>query len=72
MSTRVRSISKVGKGKYVTSSYKVSEYLIANVLYFIFIYLPFLIIKYLFYYPIKWCVIKITNIIKKTKHDKSQ
>ncbi len=52
---RVRSISKVGKGKYVTSSYKFSEYLILNIIMWIFLF-PFLIIywmcKYFIYKPI--------------------
>ena len=64
MNTRIRTINKIGKGKYITTSWKVSDYLICNILYFILIYPYYLIYKYLFYLPIKWCVNKIIELIK--------
>jgi len=64
MNTRIRTINKIGKGKYITTSWKVSDYLICNILYFILIYPYYLIFKYLFYLPIKWCVNKIIELIK--------
>lgn len=71
MGERIRTINKIGKGKYFTTNYKISEYLIYNILYFIFIYSFYLIFKYFFYLPIKWCVKKIIGIIKsKNKNNK--
>ena len=67
MNTRIRTINKIGKGKYITTSWKVSDYLICNILYFILIYPYYLIFKYLFYLPIKWCVNKIIELIKNKK-----
>ena len=64
MNTRIRTINKIGKGKYITTSWKVSDYLICNILYFILIYPYYLIFKYLFYLPIKWCFNKIIELIK--------
>lgn len=64
MNTRIRTINKIGNGKYITTSWKVSDYLICNILYFILIYPYYLIFKYLFYLPIKWCVNKIIELIK--------
>lgn len=64
MNTRIRTINKIGKGKYITTSWKVSDYLICNILYFILIYPYYLIFKYLFYLPIMWCVNKIIELIK--------
>lgn len=67
MGARVRTINKVGNGRYFTTSWKVSDYLICNILYFVFFYSYFLIFKYLFYIPIKWCVVKIIDIFKTKK-----
>lgn len=67
MGARVRTINKIGNGRYFTTSWKVSDYLICNILYFIFFYSYFLIFKYLFYVPIKWCVVKIIDIFKSKK-----
>lgn len=67
MATRIRTINRMGKGRYFTTSWKVSDYLICNILYFIFFYSYFLIFKYLFYVPIKWCVVKIIDIFKTKK-----
>lgn len=67
MGTRVRTINKIGNGRYFTTSWKVSDYLICNILYFVFFYSYFLIFKYLFYVPIKWCVVKIIDIFKSKK-----
>lgn len=53
MGARVRTINKIGNGRYFTTSWKVSDYLICNILYFVFFYSYFLIFKYLFYVPIK-------------------
>ena len=64
MGTRIRTVNKIGKGKYFTTSWKVSDFLICNILYFIFFYSYYLIFKYLFYVPIKWCVSKIIEAIK--------
>lgn len=64
MGARVRTINKIGNGRYFTTSWKVSDYLICNILYFVFFYSYFLIFKYLFYVPIKWCVVKIIDIFK--------
>ena len=59
MGTRIRTVNKIGKGKYFTTSWKVSDYLICNIF-----YSYYLIFKYLFYVPIKWCVSKIIEAIK--------
>ena len=67
MGARVRTINKIGNGRYFTTSLKVSDYLICNILYFVFFYSYFLIFKYLFYVPIKWCVVKIIDIFKSKK-----
>lgn len=67
MGARVRTINKIGNGRYFTTSWKVSDYLICNILYFVFFYSYFLIFKYLFYIPIKWCVVKIIDIFKTKK-----
>lgn len=67
MGARVRTINKIGNGRYFTTSWKVSDYLICNILYFVFFYSYFLIFKYLFYIPIKWCVVKIIDIFKSKK-----
>lgn len=67
MGARVRTINKIGNGRYFTTSWKVSDYLICNILYFVFFYSYFLIFKYLFYAPIKWCVVKIIDIFKSKK-----
>nr|DAU89326.1 MAG TPA: hypothetical protein [Caudoviricetes sp.] len=67
MGARVRTINKIGNGRYFTTSWKVSDYLICNILYFVFFYSYFLIFKYLFYVPIKWCVVKIIDIFKSKK-----
>lgn len=67
MGARVRTINKIGNGRYFTTSWKVSDYLICNILYFVFFYSYFLIFKYLFYVPIKWCVVKIIDIFKYKK-----
>lgn len=67
MGARVRTINKIGNGRYFTTSWKVSDYLICNILYFVFFYSYFLIFKYLFYVPIKWCVVKIIDIFKSQK-----
>lgn len=61
MSARIRTISKIGKGKYYTSSWKISDYLIANFLYYITIFPIYLVIKFCFYVPIKWCITQIKN-----------
>ncbi len=63
MSTRIRTVSKIGKGKYYTSSWKVGDYIFANILYYIFVFPFYLFIKYLFYVPAKWCINKIKNEI---------
>lgn len=67
MGARVRTINKIGNGRYFTTSWKVSDYLICNILYFVFFYSYFLIFKYLFYVPIKWCIVKIIDIFKSKK-----
>lgn len=67
MGARVRTINKIGNGRYFTTSWKVSDYLICNILYFVFFYSYFLIFKYLFYVPIKWCVVKLIDIFKSKK-----
>lgn len=67
MGARVRTVNKIGNGRYFTTSWKISDYLICNILYFIFFYSYYLIIKYLFYVPIKWCVVKIIEFIKSKK-----
>ena len=67
MGARVRTINKIGNCRYFTTSWKVSDYLICNILYFVFFYSYFLIFKYLFYVPIKWCVVKIIDIFKSKK-----
>ena len=67
MGARVRTINKIGNGRYFTTSWKVSDYLICNILYYVFFYSYFLIFKYLFYVPIKWCVVKIIDIFKSKK-----
>lgn len=67
MGARVRTINKIGNGRYFTTSWKVSDYLICNILYFVFFYSYFLIFKYSFYVPIKWCVVKIIDIFKSKK-----
>lgn len=67
MGARVRTINKIGNGRYFTTSWKVSDYLICNILYFVFFYSYFLIFKYLFYVPIKWFVVKIIDIFKSKK-----
>lgn len=67
MGARVRTINKIRNGRYFTTSWKVSDYLICNILYFVFFYSYFLIFKYLFYVPIKWCVVKIIDIFKSKK-----
>lgn len=67
MGARVRTINKIGNGRYFTTSWKVSDYLICNILYFVFFYSYFLIFKYLFYVPIKWCVVKIIDIFNSKK-----
>ena len=59
MGMRVRSIHKVGKGRYVTSSWKVSDYLIANIFYWIFIFPIYAFFKYCVYVPIKWIIEKL-------------
>lgn len=59
MGTRIRTINKIGKGKYVTTSWKISDYLICNIMYFLFFYLYYLVFKYLFYVPIKYTITKI-------------
>lgn len=69
MSTRIRTVNKIGKGRYFTSSYKVSDYIFLNILYFIFFYMYYLIFKWCFYMPIKWCVVKIIEIIKNKKSE---
>lgn len=63
MKQRIRTVTKIGKGKYYTTSWKVSEYLICNILYWIFILPYYLFIKYCLYYPIKWIVLKIKDLI---------
>ena len=70
MSARIRTINKVGNGKYFTTSWKISDYLICNIIYFIFFYSYFLIFKYFFYKPIKWIVLKIISSIKNSKANK--
>lgn len=67
MSQRIRVVSKIGKGKYYTNSWKISDYIICNILYFIFFYSYFLIFKYCFYVPIKWCVLKVIDLVKNKK-----
>ena len=71
MSTRIRTVNKIGKGKYFTSSYKVSDYIFLNILYFIFFYMYYLIFKWFFYKPIKWLVIKMIDFFNKEKKEKS-
>ena len=56
---RYRSIQKVGKGKYITSSYKISTILWVNILYWIFIFPFVFLIKYCMILPIKWIINKI-------------
>lgn len=63
MGVRVRSVSKIGKGRYVTSSWKLSDYIWAKIFYYIFIFPFYAFIKYLIYYPIRWCVLKIKSLI---------
>ena len=67
MSQRIRTVTKIGKGRYYTSSYKVSEYLFLNILYWIFVLPYYLFIKYCLIYPIKWIYIKISDLIKAKK-----
>ena len=50
MGARVRTINKIGNGRYFTTSWKVNDYLICNILYFVFFYSYFLIFKYLVEY----------------------
>ena len=68
MSQRIRTVTKIGKGKYYTASYKVSEYLFLNILYWIcYYFIKFCFyypIKYCLYYPIKWVVVKVIDIFK--------
>lgn len=64
MRQRIRTINKIGKGKYYTTSWKVSEYLIVNILYFFFFYLYYLFFKYCFYIPIKLGIKKIKEYFK--------
>ncbi len=71
MSQRIRTVKKIGKGKYYTSSYKVSEYLFLNILYWIFVLPYYLFIKYCLFYPIKWVVLKISDIFKNKEKEKN-
>ena len=68
MSTRIRHITKVGKGSYVTSSWNIKDYAIASFIYYITIFPVYLILKYCLYVPIKWGINKIISI-KKTKEE---
>ena len=56
MRAQIRTVNKIGKGKYFTTSWKVSDYIIFNVLYFMF-----------FYVPIKCGITKFINLIKNKK-----
>lgn len=59
MAMRYRSIHKVGKGKYITSSYKISTILWVNILYWIFIFPFVFLIKYCMILPTKLIINKI-------------
>ncbi len=63
MSLRYKTITKVGKGQYITSNNSIGSYIIYNLLYWIFITPFYIIIKYCIYLPIKWCVVKIIKLI---------
>ena len=69
MSQRIRTVQKLGKGKYYTSSWKVSDYLIANICYYIFIFPIYAFCKWCLYMPIKWCILKIIELIKNKKSE---
>ena len=67
MKSRIRTVNNVGKGKYYTTSWKVSEYIIVNIVYFLFFYVYYLLFKYCLYIPIKWCVLKIKEMYSNSK-----
>lgn len=59
MATRYRKITKVGKGRYVTSSWKISDILWIAILYYICVFPFVFMIKYCIVLPIKWIIKKI-------------
>lgn len=59
MSQRIRTVHKLGKGKYYTSSHKLSDYLIASFFYWCLIFPIYAFFKYCIYVPIKYIVNKL-------------
>lgn len=63
MGLRYRTITKVGKGQYITSNDSISSHLIYKLLYFVFIAPFYIIIRYCIYLPVKYCVVKAMKLI---------
>lgn len=58
MSDRIKVVHKIGKGKYYTASYKISDYLIVNFFYWCLVLPICALFKYGFYKPIKLLINK--------------
>lgn len=67
MRARVRTINKIGRNTYFTTSSGVGEHLLAKAIYYIMIYPYYLIFKYCLYKPIKSIIDKKS---KESKEDK--
>lgn len=63
MGLRYRTVTKVGKGQYVTGNYSFGAYVFSKVLYWIFLFPFYAMIKYCIYLPTKWCIVKIIELI---------
>lgn len=53
MRARVRTVNRVGRHTYLTTSSGVGEHLLATIVYYVMIYPYYLIFKWCFYMPIK-------------------
>jgi len=79
MGIRVRSVNKIGKGTYLTSSWKLTDYFWGMLFYYIIIFPFYIIFKYCIYYPfklfwkycivypIRWIITKIKDLINSSK-----
>ncbi len=59
MRARVRTINRIGRNSYISTSSSVGEHLFATIIYYMIIYPYYLIFKLVFVKPIQFIIEKI-------------
>lgn len=70
MRARVRTINKIGRNSYISTSSSVGEHLFATMIYYIVIYPYYLIFKWCIVKPIQFIIEKIKKIRKERENGK--